>query len=150
MKGACTVQYHAAKSPATQYAYLHVMITCACVLYLQMLRVYPCIPVCTRVYCWTFRCTALYVRCYSVKHATVHRFVATPPFMLLCLLTLSLYRTIISSPYCLDYCYKVVEVGNMTTKLHVISRYDICHNIPLVHDFIYSKILSTCHVFGFW
>ena len=37
------------------------MITRACVLYLQMLRVYPCISGYTRVYCWTFRCTALYI-----------------------------------------------------------------------------------------
>ena len=60
-----------------------------------------------------------------------------------------IYKTIISSPYCLDYCYKVVEVGNMTTKLcHTnISLYDICHNIPLVHGFIYSKIVSPFHMF---
>ena len=34
-----------------QYAYLHVMITHACVLYLQMLHVYLDVHACTHMYC---------------------------------------------------------------------------------------------------
>ena len=42
-----------------------------------------------------------------------------------------IYKTIISSPYCLDYCYKVVEVGNMTTKLLYMCVHSVQCNVNL-------------------
>ena len=64
----------------------------------------------------------LYVRYYSVKDATknsalVCGHTSTLSISVVVSLDFVIYKTIISSPYCLDYCYKVVEVGNMTTKL---------------------------------
>ena len=44
-----------------------------------------------------------------------------------------IYKTIISSPYCLDYCYKIVEVGNMTTKLCHMSYYNMTYYVTTYH-----------------
>ena len=77
-----------------QYAYLHVMITRACVLYLQMLRVYLCIPACTRVYS-VYTCVYMRVLLNFSLNGTVHALVVTrllqPGTAVQCTCTCALY-----------------------------------------------------------